>query len=221
MKKRWVALMTAVCLVVAPMSVAAEETDYSYLEEMSVKELKELRDVINELLGDGGGNSSSTSEYGNLTGTLTYYYNEYKGHVADSQSTVFLVPIDAKELDINTEKLINMKYDGDSDFGKEIYNVQANGMGTYTINHIPEGEYQVLFISGQTSGQGWFDATDDAGTDPQFYQDIASMFEGRIKEDDALAIAEAIAYSQYSFQTVTIYGGETVTLDYDFGMTYL
>lgn len=54
MKKRWIALLTAVCLATAPVSVLAEETDYSYLEDMSVKELKALRDAINELLGDGG-----------------------------------------------------------------------------------------------------------------------------------------------------------------------
>ena len=60
MIKRLVALMTVACLSVAPMSVLAEETDYSYLEEMSVKELKELRDAINEILGDS--NSATTTE---------------------------------------------------------------------------------------------------------------------------------------------------------------
>ncbi len=52
MKKRLIALMAAACLVVAPMSVLAEETDYSYLEDMTVKELKALRNAINEILGD-------------------------------------------------------------------------------------------------------------------------------------------------------------------------
>ena len=58
MKKRLIALMAAVCLAIAPMSILAEETegtDYSYLEDMSVKELKELRDAINKVLGDDGG----------------------------------------------------------------------------------------------------------------------------------------------------------------------
>ena len=42
MRKRIVAFSTAICLVVTPISVLAEETDYSYLEETSVKELREL-----------------------------------------------------------------------------------------------------------------------------------------------------------------------------------
>lgn len=54
MKKKWVAFMTAVCLAAVPVGVLAEETDYSYLEDMSVKELKELDAAIHNLLGDGG-----------------------------------------------------------------------------------------------------------------------------------------------------------------------
>ncbi len=54
MKKSVIALVIAVCLIALPVSVLAEETDYSYLEEMSVKELKELRNAINEILGDTG-----------------------------------------------------------------------------------------------------------------------------------------------------------------------
>ena len=52
MKKRIVTLMTVVCLTAAPLCVTAEETDYSYLEDMSVRELKELRNEIDKILGD-------------------------------------------------------------------------------------------------------------------------------------------------------------------------
>lgn len=58
MKKRLLSLLMSVCLILLPMSVFAEDTDYSYLEDMSVKELKALRDAINDILGDDGGNSS-------------------------------------------------------------------------------------------------------------------------------------------------------------------
>lgn len=66
MKKRLIALMAAVCLAMAPMSVLAEETeatDYSYLEDMSVKELKALRDAINKILGDEGGSDEAITEF--------------------------------------------------------------------------------------------------------------------------------------------------------------
>ena len=55
MRARVIALLTAACILGSSVSVVAEETeDYSYLEDMSVKELKALRDAINEILGDGG-----------------------------------------------------------------------------------------------------------------------------------------------------------------------
>ena len=54
MRKGCLALLSAVCLVTASISCFADETekDYSYLEEMSVKELKELDAAIHALLGN-------------------------------------------------------------------------------------------------------------------------------------------------------------------------
>ena len=223
MKKRLVALMTAVCLAVAPVSVLAEETDYSYLEDMSVKELKELRDEINKILGDEGA-SSSVSEFGSLSGTLTYFYNDYKGNVADADSSVLLVSKELDKADINTEGLIDFaigtKYE-EPKFGEGVYFVHVGGTGTYNIGHLPAGEYVALLISGQAKGQGWFDATNDSETDPKFYEGIASGFGDLLNEDDAMKIAEAVLWAKYTFKDVTIYGGENTTLDYDFGMTYI
>ena len=134
MKKRLIALMTVVCLAAVPVSVVAEETDYSYLEDMSVKELKELRDAINEILGDDGGIvTNSGSEYGTVTGSITYNYNDYKGHVADADSTVILIPTDAENIDINTDGLVSMSIQSDFAFGDGVYYATVNGMGAFTI----------------------------------------------------------------------------------------
>ena len=62
MKKRWIALLAAVCMVCSPVVTMAEETDYSYLEDMSVKELKALDAEIHKLLGDDGSKSSGSGE---------------------------------------------------------------------------------------------------------------------------------------------------------------
>ena len=44
-----VCMMICICIVAA---AYGEEKDYSYLENMTVKELRELRDEINKILGD-------------------------------------------------------------------------------------------------------------------------------------------------------------------------
>lgn len=53
MKKKVITMMLALGMVVGSINpVFAEETDYSYLEDMSVKELRALDAAIHELLGD-------------------------------------------------------------------------------------------------------------------------------------------------------------------------
>ena len=62
--KKLLALLLTACLVAAiPISCFAEDTeDYSYLEDMSVKELKALREAINNILGDEDGNSKEDAD---------------------------------------------------------------------------------------------------------------------------------------------------------------
>ena len=62
MKKKWVALMTAVCLTAVPVGALAADTDYSFLEDMSVKQLRELDAAIHNLLGDGGAAQEESSD---------------------------------------------------------------------------------------------------------------------------------------------------------------
>lgn len=51
MRKRLIALIMAACLAMAPVICFAEdETDYSYLEDMSIKEIRALNEAIESLL---------------------------------------------------------------------------------------------------------------------------------------------------------------------------
>ena len=54
MKKRILAILLTICALSVQGTVFAEETEkeYAYLEDMSIKELRELRSAINKLLGD-------------------------------------------------------------------------------------------------------------------------------------------------------------------------
>ena len=219
--KRIIAIILTICLAFTTLTSGAEENKYAYLEDMPVKELKELRDAINELLGDSDVGTTSASGFGTLTGTITYYYNQYKGHVPDTESTIIMVKNDAENLDINTNGLGMIQISGDShDFGDGVYSTQVNGNGVFTIGHIPEGEYFALIVSGQTSGSSWFDCDTDAEKE-EYYKSIGSGWEGRLKEEDATAIGRSVVWLKYKFQKISIYGGETTTFDYDFGTTYI
>lgn len=57
--KKCVALLAAACLFVSPLTALAEETDFSFLEDMSIKELRALDEKIHELIGPAVGSSES------------------------------------------------------------------------------------------------------------------------------------------------------------------
>lgn len=66
MKKRIIAAtLLATSLTLFPIMATATETDYSYLEDMSVKELKALDAAIHEILGNDTANEEEPKE---LTG---------------------------------------------------------------------------------------------------------------------------------------------------------
>ncbi len=60
--KKICSVLLAVYLITIPIYVYAENTDYSYLEDMSVKELRALRDAIDDLLGDEKSKELETEE---------------------------------------------------------------------------------------------------------------------------------------------------------------
>ncbi|MBQ1490697.1 MAG: hypothetical protein IIZ39_01950, partial [Blautia sp.] len=174
--------------------------------------------VISMTRGQGG----RPKGFGSMTGTITYFYNDFKGHVADEGTLVLLIPDKAKNLDIDTSDYLGAFNVSAPhiDLGSKVYWTTVNGLGNYTLTHVPAGDYQVFLVSGQTSDEGWFDATDDGETDPAFYKRIANGFGGRLKKSDALKLAEAVVWNQYTFKNITIYANETSNMDYDFGMTY-
>ncbi len=65
MKKRVIAIICFALSFSLVVPAFAEETDYSYLEDMSIKELKELRAAIDKLLPPEDGNSQGKESNSN------------------------------------------------------------------------------------------------------------------------------------------------------------
>ena len=75
--KKIVALVTAIFLAITPVTVLADKIERSDLEEMSVKELKELRDMINDILGDNGGSANDIYSKHNHLDFCTYEFGDF------------------------------------------------------------------------------------------------------------------------------------------------
>lgn len=167
--------------------------------------------------------SVKNETYGTITGNITYYYNQYRGHVADTGAYVVLVPKDGSAKNAN---LTSVLYTSAEKLEKyHIYVSKVDGMGYYTINHVATGEYRVLIISNETTSGEWFDAYDDSISDaPDWYYDnIAGEFywNGYLSKKTAMDIVERVMMFKYYIQDVSIYKNETTTLSHDFGITYI
>lgn len=87
---------------------------------------------------------------GTVTGTVTYYYNDYRGDVSDTGAVVLLIPkFEKKKLssrDIPYKKSNPKKY---------YYFRKVNGNGTYKINRVKSGKYVAIIISNNSNSLKW------------------------------------------------------------------
>lgn len=221
--KKLVALLTAVCLSITPVYVFADKIEVSDLEEMSVKELKELRDAINEILGDGGGSTAQTNQKGTVSGNISWYYNDYKGSVADTDATIILMPTDGSGSDCPVMKSyvqwVMTKYLDQSVRKRyaehNIFIVEVDGTGQYHIQNVPEGDYLMFIKSENTTSGAAFDDRDS------YMNGISETLSPLIGKENADQIAEAIGYQKYHTQEISVNPGQESFYSYDFGTTYI
>lgn len=160
-------------------------------------------------------------KYGQVTGNITYHYNQYRGYVADTGARVYLIPTDGSAK--NVSEHMNFRYNMDGLRDNNIYAAKVDGMGSYTINRVPEGNYIAVIISDNSSGQEWFDAYDDSIHDApdSFYERIAKAFRPYLSKISARDLADSITYNNYIYETFTVYSDSENTLSYAFPYTYI
>ncbi|MBP3313279.1 MAG: hypothetical protein J6K84_01270 [Oscillospiraceae bacterium] len=144
-------------------------------------------------------------EYGTLTGTITYKYNNYIGHRGDTGAVIFLIPKNTKSLpDGIGLGLTSYAKDG-------IFATKAGGNGSYTINQVPAGEYYVVVISNNTNDNP------SRVADYNTWGPTILMFSEKGKTN-AMTTAKV---NKIRHGSVTIYGNRSADYSYDFGITYI
>lgn len=109
MKMRLITLLLFISIFVLSITVLAEETDYSYLEDMTVKELKELRNAIDKLLKE---DNETETEYEKIELTaeqdmIKNGYNAIKETLLDPESIIIY---DCYGFSDMTEELYDSQY---------------------------------------------------------------------------------------------------------------
>ena len=93
--------------------------------------------------------------FGDITGNVTYFYNNYRGDVSDTGAKVILIPMNGRALGLKMSKdeytkwLITPSSSWNEKYG--IYGSKVDGKGEYYISDVPAGEYVFFVISNETN----------------------------------------------------------------------
>lgn len=159
------------------------------------------------------------TEFGDITGNVTYFYNNYRGDVSDTGAKVILIPMDGKALglELKDDQYIRwLTYPLNSwndTYG--IYGAKVDGKGEYYISDVPVGEYILIVISNETTSGEWFD------DDEAYARSVANCVDDVLSKSAAKALGEAVSYNKYYVDTVTIKNNYISHKSVDFGITYI
>lgn len=144
--------------------------------------------------------------YGTITGNITYKYNDFKGHVGDTDAKVYLIP---KNISNGNIDFFNLK----ENIG--VYKTTVDGTGTYTFNHVPAREYAIVVISSETTDSSAFYMGDDKWSD--YVKDsVNDLIDNTVEFTNLWTV-----FHKFQVDSVAIYKGETTTYSYDFGITFI
>lgn len=148
------------------------------------------------------------TEYGNISGNVSFFYNKFIGHRADTGAKIFLIPKDGSAL--KAEGIYGSSY---------IYTASVDGTGNYILQHIPVGEYRMLMVSRETKEGAYFNAT----SKETYYDGIAQYFYPNYmtQEKATEMVSFFVMYSKWHIEDVTVRKDETTVVSYDFGTTYI
>lgn len=143
-------------------------------------------------------------EYGTVSGTITYKYNDFIGNRGDTGALVILISNtveslpDRLALGMTTEE------------AEGVYTTEVNGSGTYTFSNVPSGEYNIVVISENTN------ENPSKVYGSRSWGSAYFLFSEKGKESAELT---AKVYKIRSGK-ITVVGDKTTDYSYDFGITY-
>lgn len=155
--------------------------------------------------------------YGSVSGTVTYYYNSYRGNVADTGSYVLLIPTDGSAKKVDSISL----YFGDEN--NRIYQAQVDGTGKVNISHVESGEYLVYMVSNNTNSEEYYNYLCGDITKKEFLETYSNCWYSEYvskKAVKSISESSSIGGKKYFETIIKVYQNEVTYFSHDFGMTY-
>lgn len=158
-------------------------------------------------------------KYGKVAGNVTYYYNSYRGNVADTGAMVYLLPKNGKAKNIPDQNYVTWTYPStilkEQLNNNQAYVAKVDGKGDYHFDRVQSGEYLIVIISGKTSDGRWFDNKES------YYATLTGVVTPYLSENNAKSFGESTTYHKNHAESITVYENDTTNVSYDFGITYI
>lgn len=148
-------------------------------------------------------NLTVQNKFGSVSGSITWQYNGYVGTKADTGAFVALILKDG------STKLKDNKNEENG-----IYSAKVDGLGNYTINGVPEGEYIVVIVSKNTTQGTRFNNPTE--WENQVYQ----TFTPYLNDANIATLKTMLGYKSFTLKSVTIQANIPAVISHDFGYSY-
>ena len=188
---------------------------------------------INVLIGckSEGTNVEEKEEivYAQVEGRVVYYYNSYKGDVADTGAKVVLLKVISSQLDEDKAKKISnainypsIYYEGHEDEFAELglYMVKVDSNGDYTLNNIPNGKYTLYVHTNHVDSISDIHGAYKYTKNDIEYEIPFSKEQTEYYGFDKYPSPRWVGVSKYSTKQITINGTAYNAGETNFGMCY-
>lgn len=191
-----------------PLTITAKESGSTTITISNSYSKEKIKIKVTVTGNSQPGGEETTNEYGTVSGNVSYYYNKYFGHRADTGAKVILIPKDGSAL--KATSIYGSSY---------IFTGEVDGIGNYSIQHVPVGRYRLLLISKGTTEGAWYNAE----SQEVYYDSIAQAFYPTYMTKDMAnaMVKQFVFYQKWYIVDVTVYNNENTVISHDFGMTYM
>ena len=154
----------------------------------------------------------NTNSIGTVSGTITYKYNNYRGHVGDTGAHIILIPTDTNTKDYENSEAV-MGIAGTYESGIRV--TKVDGTGNYTFNYVPSGNYHMIVVSGNTTSSLFFDNKE------YVEESLKNAYSKYFNDSDLSTFILFTELQKYTSTSVKVTENYNFVFSYDFGTTYL
>ena len=162
--------------------------------------------------------SEDTIKYGSVSGNITYFYNNYRGNVADTGAKVILLSTSGSgkqmpNLSTYVEWAMPSTINQYNKYG--VYATEVDGVGHYAFNNVKVGDYKIVILSRNTTSGSAFD------NEELYASSLSSFASAYVNANNANMLGKYIGYNKYKTGDVSVRENQTFSFGYDFGITYI